>query len=182
MSTATQNGAPPLDLEPVEPASAVIESRYELHLRESTERRDSVIDGLSRALEAEQVVHDELEQALTASRERLRRWHKALTAITDETPAPAPAKAKAKAKAKTPANDWTPTPAKVERVYQALVALSRAGRQDITRTMLVERASLGHDTVRRALEVLRADERIRIAGSGRGGGKLWALMPNGDGA
>jgi hypothetical protein len=32
-------------------------------------------------------------------------------------------------------------------------------------------------TVRKALEVLRERELIRVAGRARGGGKLWALMP-----
>jgi hypothetical protein len=38
---------------------------------------------------------------------------------------------------------------------------------------------LSPESVRQALQVLREREVVRIAGTGRGGGKLFALMPEG---
>jgi integrase len=188
--TATTNGTAPPDAEEAAgvhgsgkaalwaPGTTVAESRYDLYLREVEERRTAMRDDLQELLEAEQHVRDELEDALAASRDREKALVRALSALQDEPAAPAaPTKAKAKAKQQT-----TPLVSedKVERVLQALVTLSGDG--PVTRTQIVERTAIGHEAVRRALDLLREREAIRVAGRGRGGGILWAPMPVADDA
>jgi integrase len=190
--TATTNGTAPPDAEEAAgvhgsgkaalwaPGTTVAESRYDLYLREVEERRTAMRDDLQELLEAEQHVRDELEDALAASRDREKALVRALSALQDEPAAPAaPTKAKAKAKAK---QQTTPLVSedKVERVLQALVTLSGDG--PVTRTQIVERTAIGHEAVRRALDLLREREAIRVAGRGRGGGILWAPMPVADDA
>lgn len=119
------------------------------------------------------------ETKAAAARAQERRYERALAALEDEPkgkPGPKPKK--------SGSNDWSISEQKVESVYQRFVVL-RAESPDvpITAGYLADNTpKLSPETARRALNELRAQERVRISGTTRGGGKKWDLMPEAEDA
>jgi DNA-binding transcriptional ArsR family regulator len=74
-----------------------------------------------------------------------------------------------------PSPKWTPTLESQERTLRFLIEQG----QPTTATGLSSAVGgqMSHDTIRRSLKALRDSGRIRVAGSGRGGGILYAPMP-----
>jgi len=142
------------------------------------------VEDLNAILEEEIAIRRELEALLEASKLRERRIARAVAILIDE---PAPAASKPAPKPKVKAHDkWEVSEPTIERVwdgYRQYVA--KHGNDPITRTVLgawmtENGQGIGGETIRKAFDALRERELIRMAGTTRGGGKLWALMPEGD--
>jgi hypothetical protein len=72
--------------------------------------------------------------------------------------------------------------AEVERVIRELMPKSPHKVGDtpaITAGFINDNSAFPHETARRALNALREREVLRVAGTGKGGGVLFALMPEG---
>jgi hypothetical protein len=132
---------------------------------------------LGEAITAEQAARRDAERLVADSRERERRLQRALTALAGEKPG-----VRAKSAAKPKAYKW-----KVgeKRVQEALTALRTIGAQPAS---VGEVSALTHsstETVRRALDVLRERELVRLVGHEKRGSRgqrttLYALMPGAD--
>lgn len=128
-----------------------------------------VIDELRGLLAVQQAAHADLAGRLAVVKAREAQLSKALAALTGEAPAPA-----ASAKPKSPpGGDWIPGE---EKIAAVLAAIIEAG-EPVTATVLVGIVHMAGETVRRALDELRARNQIRLVGTTRGGGRLFAAMP-----
>jgi response regulator of citrate/malate metabolism len=114
-------------------------------------------------------LESELAHVLAEAR-NLRRALEALDAAID----PKAARAKA-AKSKPKSSNSGPSPETLKRVLA--VVHSRA---QVTAPQAAELAGISKHTARRALVALRDRELVRVAGRSRGGGDVYAPMPNGN--
>lgn len=133
---------------------------------------------LREAIAAERVNRTEAEQVVEASRAREKLLQKALDALTGQTSRPPREHATRK-------RDWNISDEKVELVFDAIKRRRLEVGRAVTQTEVADaNPGLSPESVRRGLEVLRSQERIRITGKVRGGGNSWDLMPGavGDGA
>lgn len=144
------------------------------------------IESLRRLLDAELEGRAEIEALLDNSKERERRLARAIAILehgsqTQQQAAAAAAKPKPAAKDTT---NWNVSAETVERVREAFFAYyaTEGEGEPFTMTTLAawmgkNRKGIGGETIRRAFEVLRRDEIIRVCGTTRGGGKMFAPMP-----
>jgi ATPase subunit of ABC transporter with duplicated ATPase domains len=103
-------------------------------------------------------------------RDRQRRLQRALAALGEgEEPTRKPP-----VKSKRATNTWRPSAENIEATMAVLVA----AEEPMSVTKIADHMHRSREVVRRALETLRAEGRVRIAGaSGRGNAKLFAAMP-----
>jgi hypothetical protein len=134
---------------------------------------DSIVDDLRKLVAVDDEAVATLTDELAAAKTQRDRHRKALADLTG-----LPAK---KAAAKPgEGHGWQISDERVEFVFNQLreqLALPGAP-ESITPTQLSDKiVGVSGETVRKAFEVLRSQERIRLAGAARGGGKLYTLMP-----
>lgn len=145
------------------------------------------IEDLKRMAREEADSRAEVERFVDASRERERRLLKAVAAL-EGMPLGAGGKPKlngAAPKAKAKSHDWSVNPATVEAAFEAARRLvAETGEETFTRAQLAKAIGRSPETTRRAVDHLRDQERVRLAGKSGNGGKtatnLYALMPNAD--
>lgn len=128
-------------------------------------------------LAQERALVGQIQEALDSCKEREKRVLRALAALEGTAVAAKPTKAQKKAA-------WQISDEKVEEIYAAIRASIEANDGEPV-TMTKVRESVGSsasETWRKAVDRLRADERLRVAGRVRGGGELLALMPEVDDA
>lgn len=119
-------------------------------------------------LQSEQRLQTEIKSLLEQSRDRERGMRKAVEALTGERTEPVK---RGSTRAASGAN-WTISQKKVQEVWD--VILQQGGQFKPTE---LREQGLSGEAVRRSIIVLRNQELIRVAGSLRGGGKLYDLMP-----
>ena len=154
-----------------------------------TETLAAEVNGLRELLDDELVARDHLTALLERSKERERRITRAIAVLegtsaqgaTSSSARPAAAAPKASAKKK---NAWDVSEATVERVRDGFMRYWRDVSQGepFTQTLLCtwmgeNGEGVGGDTIRRVMAKLREREIVRVTGTTRGGGKLWAPMP-----
>jgi hypothetical protein len=147
---------------------------------------EAEVDDLRALLDDELKGRDELAQLLERSRERERRLTRAIAVLEGGVNQQAPRKTAATAAAKEPKGGWEVSSATVERVHAAFLRYwnEEANGQPFTQTTLAtwlgqHGQGIGGDTIRKAMHTLRDRELVRKCGTTRGGGKLWAPMPEG---
>jgi hypothetical protein len=130
---------------------------------------------------------EHLASLLERSKQRERRLTRAITALESGAPQATTTTATTKtAAAKAKKLAWTPSEATVQRVFDGFQRYTAEfGDEPFTMTVLAKwmgqnGEGVGGETVRRAVEVLRSREQLRKCGTTRGGGALWALMPEHD--
>jgi hypothetical protein len=146
------------------------------------------IDSLRELLDAELNSRDELAQLLERSKERERRITRAIAVleggINQHAVSSKPAAAKAKPKPKK-STLWDVSEATVERVRVGFLRYwteQPTPEQPFTQTALAtwmgeQGNGISGETIRRAMDRLREREIVRVCGTTRGGGKLYAPMP-----
>lgn len=140
---------------------------------------ETLVAQLRALIAHEQAERLDAEQKVAASRERERRYQRALTTLEGSPwrkPTPKPQQRHSRA---ADAGDWQISEKKIEQVYQRFVEL-RAQNPDasLSVTYIADHTpGLSTESTRRAFEELRRQERLRIVGTVRGGGKRWGLMP-----
>jgi hypothetical protein len=157
VSHANGNGSQPSLLDDAaQAAEAAREFRYKM----INQARDQIA--------AEEALREPYVEAITASQDRERDARAILRALKADDDA------KPTANRKGGGKGWTISDAKVAQVWEIIRA-----REDATFTasQLVA-PGLSSESVRRSIEILRRQELLRRAGSTRGGGTLWALMPD----
>jgi len=143
-------------------ASASVQT-FERYAEESARSMAAEADSLRGLIEREERVRAELQVHADACADRMRRLKRALSALTDE---PTPPK-------KKDGNDWSVSAKKVEEVYAAFLAVD----VPISPGALADRTEgLSAESVRRAVEVLRRDGRLRLVGKTAGGGRSFAVI------
>jgi response regulator of citrate/malate metabolism len=111
----------------------------------------------------------QIEQQLAgyhALREKQKRLEKALTAL----------QARSRSTAARPGrntNVWIPSAKTIDETMALLISQD----EPISITALSQQTKISRDTLRRAVETLRERGHARITGMTRGGGKLYAAMP-----
>lgn len=132
----------------------------------------------------------DVEHFVEESRERERRIRKAVAAL-EGVPLGAGGRPKAAPAPKVAAKGGRPQPVSMD-VADAVLAKARelmaaSGKDTFSRPELVKAMpGKSGETIRRGLLLLRDQERIRLAGKGKGAGRsqtatnLYALMPNGN--
>lgn len=122
--------------------------------------------------------YDEIIAELIDKRERL---DAAIEALTGTKPPPSPRVTRSKNK-RTAKNNWRPSEETMNAVLDVLMDEGRPTRTD----KIAERTGYSRETVRRALNVLRTDQAVRVTGvdsSTRGAPKMYAAMShNGSGS
>jgi hypothetical protein len=148
----------------------------EINARQSFNIGEQVKD-LRRMVQEEIASRAEVERFVDASRERERRLVKAIAAL-EGVPLGAGGRPKARPKSPQPVSPGVAD----EVLTAAKVLLADRAEQTFTRPELVKAMpERSGETIRRGLELLREQQRIRLSGK-RGGGKtatnLYALMPD----
>jgi hypothetical protein len=132
--------------------------------------------GLRSLLEGQLELVERFEAMLRTAKDEERRIQRALVALEGEPtarPGPKPAKPKPTPKP----GEWQVSDRKVEQVLDALIEHTANG-EAISGNALGDRCSIASETIRRSLMQLRERELVRVAGTSRGGGKLWLPMPD----
>jgi hypothetical protein len=163
MSTATNGHHPATQPEVDDLAARVTELAHA-----SDEFFDSVRGQFATQIERELNIQAELTTLLDASRKRSRAMSKALDSL-DGGPA-----AKPKPKSSKNGHEWTVSEAKIQEV----VNIMRGTGEPMTAASLGKHDGLSPESARRALLHLRDREVVRFVRKGRGGGDLFALMPD----
>jgi DNA-binding transcriptional ArsR family regulator len=157
------------------------------YLEAAQQTRNRIVDELRGLRDSEQRLVDEFTRQAGEARARVSNYQRALDALGSRkrtAPAkPAPAKQAAK---RGGGKQWRVSDLKVEEVRQRIVALMpdsphKVGEVPVVTISYVADNSEGisRESVEQAMNALREREVVRIAGTGRGGGKLFALMPEG---
>lgn len=140
---------------------------------------DVLVQQLRGLIAQERGQREKAERQVADSRNRERRYQRALTALeAQQIERESLARADRRTKAKH--QDWAVSDKKVQQVYEAMVKLAT---QDPTRPLTItyidrQTPGISAEAVRKAMEVLRAQERVRITGKKMpGGGVVWGLMP-----
>lgn len=129
----------------------------------SREEAERLTGGLMR----EQELQAKIKSLLEESQQRERGMRKAVEALTGTNAKPGPKQGAGSGKG------WTISQAKVQEVWDAM----RARGGEFQPTELRQEYGLSGEAVRRAIEVLRGQELIRVTAHTRGGGRRYALMP-----
>jgi hypothetical protein len=145
----------------------------EEHVARAAGTRQRLSDELRDLVVVEQEIYDGLKAQADEAKARRDGYQRALDHIEGATKAAA-AKPSKPARSK---RDWMPSDEKVEQVWAKFREVWAERPEPMTHTALGRGLPLGADTVGKAFEVLRDRELIRVAGTARGGGKLWAPMP-----
>jgi DNA-binding transcriptional ArsR family regulator len=155
------------------------------YLEAAQQTRNRIVDELRGLRDSEQRLVDEFTRQAGEARARVSNYQRALDALGSRKRT-APAKPKLAPVKASRKQDWQVSDVKVEEVRRRVVALMpesphKVGEVPVvTAAYVAERTDgLSPESVRQALQVLREREVVRIAGTGRGGGKLFALMPEG---
>lgn len=162
-------------------------SAIDLYLESTRRTKDRIVDELTDLRDSEQGLVGELTRQASEARARCANYQRAIDALsTRGKRTPAPVKAKPAPKGRASAQNQPIADEKVELIRQRAVELlpgspHRVGDvHAITAGWLAENTDgLSPETARRGLLVLRDREVVRVAGSGKGGGVLYALMPEG---
>lgn len=164
MTDHPSNGHQPVEL-----------AHVDTHAARAAERLAAQAQSLQELLTDEDAVQARLREALDESRARQHALQRAVAALTPKSrDDDAPTRGRPPGKTKTrDSNAWHVSAAKTDQVMQALVAYG----EPVTGTRLAEGTSISPEAVRRSLTVLRDSGRVRLAGRSRGGGKLYAPMP-----
>lgn len=144
------------------------------HARHSTTFMESQAEAFTAELEAERTVQDQIKALLSESQARERQLAKVVSTLTGETTTrPTPTRRSGGGRGK----GWQISEKKIGQVWKVIrqqVADSDDGTFKMTD---LRKAGLSGEAVRRTVVTLHEREVIRVAGALRGGGKLWALMP-----
>jgi hypothetical protein len=163
---------------------------FEVHAEQMSTAMDEQVGAMRGLLEDELKERTHLEQLLEASKERERRLAKAVAVLeggVNQHAMRAPTQtSKPKPKKK---DDWNVSAKTVERVLEGFTRYwnEEANGEPFTQTMLAtwltaQGQGIGGDTIRKAMGSLRDRELVRKCGTTRGGGILWAPMPDAHGA
>lgn len=142
----------------------------------------SVSAELRAQIHAEQTTRAELERQARASLERERQMTRALHALEKETTprataAELPEKGRARPKASR-SRDWKPSPEKLAKVWQAIVAYSRENPKGFSCGGVAKATpGISPEVVMKSMPIFREHELVRPSGKVRGGGIKWRLMP-----
>jgi hypothetical protein len=147
------------------------ELTLEQHVARAQGTRQRLTDELRDLVAEEQLIYDDLKAKADEAKSRRDGYQRALDHIQGAS------KVAAAKPAKRPKGDWRPSEDKVEMVWQAFREAWQQSPQPLSHTALGKQLPMGSDTLRKAFDVLRERELIRVAGTARGGGKLWAPMP-----
>jgi hypothetical protein len=143
-------------------------------------RPEQLADGLRRLAEVEQAEFERVSTQLAEIRERRDRYQRSLEALTQEVRPARPPQIRAGNKRRwREMKDWHISDervAMVETRFRELVAETEDGRL-AGGTLAKATPGISPETARRALNVLREREVVRLAGTGRGGAIYFALMP-----
>jgi hypothetical protein len=148
------------------------ELTLEQHVARAQGTRQRLTDELRDLVAEEQAIYDDLKTQADAAKSRRDGYQRALDHIQGASKVAAVKPAK-----RSKGDDWRPSDEKVDIVWQAFREAWRQNPKPLTHTALGKQLPMGPDTLRKAFDVLRERELIRVAGTARGGGKLWALMP-----
>jgi CRP-like cAMP-binding protein len=175
MRTASGTGSVPATaLEVVEVRES---SPLDEYLQSTRQRSQRIVDELIALRDTEQALVDELAHRMSEARARLTRYQRAVDALKVEHVAERSAKKLEKKAGK----QWTISDEKVAEVltrFRELVSESTHRAGGITAGFMAEKTpGLSPETARRALDRLREREVVRVVGPSRGGGLLFALMP-----
>lgn len=136
---------------------------------------------LRATLDQERARKDELTAALDHCQSVISRAEKALVGLEGQQPKPKPTTAAKSKRAKQAGYmaKWTPSIEMMQQV-EAAVTEHYSPEDDITTKALAERVHASNETIRRALEVLREREVVRLVRAPRHGrATTWRLMPHG---
>lgn len=138
---------------------------------------DKMIRELGELIAEERANRVAAERAVLDSKERERRLLRALAALEGETTMQVARKASGPRGGKI--GDWHISDKKCDDVFEKFCALVMSTGKPTTPTMLAHaNPGLSPESSRRALDRLRGEERVRLAGKTRGGGRLFDLMPD----
>lgn len=91
-------------------------------------------------------------------------------------------KARGRPKAAAPpknSHDWTPAQKTIDDVYAVFVRAARDGKQSLNLSNAADGAKTSRGTAKKAIDELRAQNKLRFVGQGgTGGANLYALMPS----
>lgn len=166
---------------------------FDAHDRRLAEVLGDEINDLRSLLDDEIKGRDHLKSLLDRSVERERRITRAIAVLegTNAQSAASKPTTASKPKPKGTKDSWTVGEETVERVRVAFLRYwdeQPEPQQPFTQTVLAawmgeQGRGVGGETIRRVMERLRQREIVRVTGTTRGGGKLYAPMPgalNGD--
>lgn len=141
--------------------------------------RQHIIDGLKELLQTESAHVMELRAALDEVTDRRDGYQQALDALTGD---PRPKRPASRKKEERPSADsWRVSDKKVAEVEQVIRGMVTKGEERFTAASIAKSSKVSPEGARRALNVLREREVVRVTGSARGGGTNYALMaPAGD--
>jgi DNA-binding transcriptional ArsR family regulator len=137
------------------------------------DRIEEHVRGLEELLIPLRAERDQLQAQLDALKTKERAIIHATAALrpAPRTPPSAP-KAQAKAKAK---GGWTPSEERLKSLFELILKES----EPVSPTQLAEKSEgLGVETAGKGFKILRDRELIRVTARLRGGGALYAPMPN----
>lgn len=167
------------------------QSPLDRYLESTTKTASRIAEELAELRDSESALEVELTRQANEARARKDTYQRALNALTKGSAAPARAPAQAPRPRSSGVRisrkaDWQVTDEKVEEVRQRMIALlptspHKAGNGDpaITAGFVADNTDgLSPEAAKKALTVLREREQIRVAGTGKGGGVLFALMPD----
>jgi hypothetical protein len=124
--------------------------------------------GLRQIADQEEAELAELERRVKAKRKSVARVYRAIKELTGEEPP---------SKKKEPKPKGTPRESTLKATRDAVDA---TGDEGITLHGVIEATGLSHDAVRRALEVLRERDMVRLAGKNENRAHVFKAMPSGD--
>lgn len=163
MTDHPRNGHAPVEL-----------AHVDTHAARAAERLAQQTASLRELLHDEDAVQERLRTALDESKVRQHGLQRAINALDPqpkETTKRGPGRSSTR---EHDGNEWSVSERKVEQVMSVLVARG----EPVTGNGLANGVEgLSVESVRRAFIVLREQGRIRLAGRSRGGGKLYAPMP-----
>jgi DNA invertase Pin-like site-specific DNA recombinase len=141
-----------------------------------TDPLDAEIERLEAMIEPLRAKRADLEVQLLEVRNREERIANAINALGGQAPRPsAPAVAKRRPPGTAPKgkNNWVPSEEVIAHVHAAL----KAATEPMTVSSLAERVDVSRDTVNRAINYLRDEDKARLVGrSGQGNARLYLAM------
>lgn len=149
--------------------SASLES-FERHAEEAARRLAEQGDSMRALIEREERVLEQLRVHSDACTDRLRRLRRATAALSDE---PTAKTSTPPAKGKPRWDNWDVSSQKVDQVMAAFV---EAGEPRTPTQLARGIPNLSHISVRKAIEILRGQGRLRLVSKTRGGGRLYAVI------
>jgi hypothetical protein len=158
-----------------DPMTSVAE-RYAELAHATDEFFDSVTGGFAAQIEREEAMQAELASMLDDSRDRSKRMRKALDSLTAPSPTTKSVATTTKKKAAPAGGDWAVSDDKVDMILGVIRGLGD-GEKFTAAVISKQMPGTSPETARKAINVLREREVIRFVGKGRGGGKLFSLMP-----